>query len=69
MSTPNHDAISAVFRECVTDEVNDLLEVLRPSDLDAYEMAGLLSILRSAMERNYPHGADTAATVIELVQR
>lgn len=69
MSTPNHDAISAVFRDSVASEVNDLLEVLRPSDLDTYEMAGLLSILRSAMERNYPLGADTAATVIELVQR
>lgn len=68
MTTATTNAIAQLMRHEIAEELSDLLKVLRPSNLNVYEMAGLLTILRGAMDREFPADESPAAPVLELVK-
>jgi hypothetical protein len=62
---PSLEQLEALWRPAA-DEVNELLENLVHSDFTAYEMAGLLAILRVVMDRVDGHRPGAAAPVVKL---
>jgi hypothetical protein len=54
MTTTRVDDIQPILWSTAAEEVCDLLDVLETGDLTGLELAGLLTILRGAMERSYP---------------
>lgn len=58
------DELAELSRESAQAEVCALLKELRPSDMTACELLGMLGILRAATERKRP-----AADVLKLVGR
>jgi hypothetical protein len=69
MSIPADD-VAELLREEITAEVRQMLGELTPADLEVYEMAGMVSILRGAKARMNAAEVDPpfVAPVLELVR-